>query len=57
MKNGIRRDSYNYIKLSKVISKIVEEAFSMDYELYKDPLIVNLRIKVTTKEFYDKVLS
>ena len=55
MKNGIRRDSYNYIKLSKVISKIMEEAFSMDYELYKDPLIVNLRIKVTTKEFYDKV--
>ena len=27
----------------------MEEAFSMDYELYKDPLIVNLRIKVTTK--------
>tara|TARA_B100000085_G_scaffold268839_1_gene279620 strand:- start:11789 stop:13003 length:1215 start_codon:yes stop_codon:yes gene_type:complete len=55
MKNGIRRDSYNYIKLSKVISKIMEEAFSMDYELHKDPLIVNLRIKVTTIEFYDKV--
>ena len=56
MKNGIRRDSYNYIKLSKVISKIMKEAFSSDYTtLHEDPLIVNLRIKVTTKEFYDKV--
>tara|TARA_E500000178_G_C17022363_1_gene756258 strand:+ start:581 stop:1804 length:1224 start_codon:yes stop_codon:yes gene_type:complete len=56
MKNGIRRDSYNYIKLSKVISKIAKEAFSIDYtELNEDPLIVNLRIKVTTKEFYNKV--
>ena len=56
MKNGNIRDSYNYIKLSNVLSKILEEGFSLKYtNLYKDPLIVNLRIKTISEDFYNKV--
>jgi len=53
--DGIR-DSFNYIKLNNVLSKIMEEAFSLRYtNLYKDPLIVNFRIKVISEDFYNKV--